>query len=441
MVYTINDIVIINDGNVGIGTFPQLALDLRGSKGFGIPRGSTEQRIDEEGLFRYNTTEDLYEIFAQGQWVVVRPSFSINSVSTQVLKHEDNTLTVFGQGLRNDDQWKFIGISKKQYSPKQIEYVSEVSVNLTRPDVFPVSDGPYQIQCRQLGRVIYFSSISAGALPIFSQTGIVIVTSITPTTVSFNVTDDIGGSIVSVAQSAGTFPPGLVYSVTTSEINALFSLSGTVPWTNRITNYPFTLTAIDAGGNTVSQNFSITVRPKPPVFLFTRSLGTISGTNTTSMNITVSGNTYNAVMSHLSGLSYDGAPFNTFGYWRAGWQNLVTLIDVNGGNHTGIWFGMNFPTNVAFSIWGYTIGGSNYDTPASWVVLSSATGSDGTWIIVDEQTKPVSPVDDSVSMFRTYYFNAGEQNVHYYRLLVKSRTGFNQGTLLIGQISFHGDFE
>ena len=262
MVFTLNDSLIIdNTGNVGIGTMPKSSFDISlTSTALTIPSGNTLQRINNEGMFRFNTETELYELYTLGSWSSFTLAPSIASVSTQVLKNANDSLVVSGSSLLESAQWRLIGNSKKQYIPKTITHTSNSSVTLVRPDLLPISDAPYQIQCRQMGKVAYFSPITVGNTPVFVTSGGLTTTggaAITPFVVVVN--DEDSGGITNVSITSGSLPPGLVGEFTTVGVNGKYTISGTPSSVTLTTTYPITLTATDLGNNVVSQSYNIVV--------------------------------------------------------------------------------------------------------------------------------------------------------------------------------------
>jgi hypothetical protein len=262
MVFTLNDSLIIDgSGNVGIGTMPKSSFDISSTNSaLTIPGGTTLQRVNNEGMFRFNTETELYELYRLGSWSSFAMVPTISSVNTQVLKNEDSSLTVTGTSFHSSAQWRFVGASKKQYIPKSATFVSDSSVILVRPDVLPPSDAPYQIQCRQMGKVAYFSPITTGNVPVFVSAAALTVTggsAITPFEILVN--DEVSGGIASVSISSGSLPTGLVGEFSTVGVNGKFTISGTTSTVTLTTTYPITLTATDLGNNTISQNYNIVV--------------------------------------------------------------------------------------------------------------------------------------------------------------------------------------
>jgi hypothetical protein len=297
MVFTLNDSLIIDGiGNVGIGTMPKSSFDISTTNSaLTIPGGTTLQRINNEGMFRFNTETELYELYRLGSWSSFAMVPTIASVNTQVLKNKDSSLTVTGSSFHSSAQWRFIGNSKKQYIPKSVTSVSDSSVSLVRPDIFPVSDAPYQIQCRQMGKVVYFSPITAGIIPVFvSAAGLLATvfvnkeyTTLIPAA-SIVVQDDTGGGIASITLNSGAFPSGLSGTYQQSGSNASLIVTGTS--TDVVdTTYPFSLTAIDIGGNSTSIQYSLMLTsellvPKSGLFCFLDMNDTRSYTSGTTFS-------------------------------------------------------------------------------------------------------------------------------------------------------------
>lgn len=148
--------------SVGIGTSPRYGFGfLKDEILLNIPRGTTEQRVAINGMFRYNTSLSLYEIYYDGIWYFIPLVPRLLSVSTTILQNVDDTVVVGGTDFQETAVWNFIGASNTIYPAKQVLFINSSSVQLTRPDTFPPSDAPYKIQCRQMGTVAYYSGITA----------------------------------------------------------------------------------------------------------------------------------------------------------------------------------------------------------------------------------------------------------------------------------------
>lgn len=272
MVYTINDVIIIDEGSnaVGIGTYPMEGFDfLKNTDTYlSVPRGTIAQRPLIQGAFRYNTDLELYEFYVNGQWRFLPVIPRILSVSTNVLKNMNDTVTVFGENFRSNADWKFMGVSNRIYNSKQIQFLNTSNVQITRPDYLPPTDAPYKIQCRQMGTVSYYSSMTTGNIPYFTTPGGFLTllnmnSNYNPAT-SIISTDEQGGGIYNMLVSSGSIPEGLGSNFQSIGSNGILTFSGyTSNIPQGVITYPFTVTAIDNGSNIITQSFNISVSNRP----------------------------------------------------------------------------------------------------------------------------------------------------------------------------------
>jgi hypothetical protein len=299
MVYTRNEILTINESNLSIGigtTLPRSGLDITYTESYlSIPRGTTAQRYPIEGAFRYNTDVLLYEMYIQNQWHFIPVVPKITGVSTNVLKNINDSVTVYGSDFRSNayTDWKFMGISNRIYNSKQFLLLNSSNIQLTRPDYLPLNDAPYKLQCRQMGSVVYYSSITVGNAPYYTTPGGFLVllnmnSNYTPAT-SIIATDEQGGGILQMTVSSGSIPEGLTSNFQSIGSNGIFTLSG---YTSNIdigiTSYPFTVTSIDLGSNIIAQSFSISVSNRP-ILVATDMSSVCTFTGTTTDYFIISG--------------------------------------------------------------------------------------------------------------------------------------------------------
>lgn len=271
MVYTINDVIIMDESSnsVGIGTMPRSGFDfLKNETVLNIPRGTTEQRIAINGAFRYNTSLKLYEFYYDGFWYYIPIVPRLLTVSTNVLKNINDSVIVGGTDFQEFSEWNFMGISNRIYPVKQKTYLNASNIQLVRPDTFPVSDAPYRIQCRQMGTMAYYASITAGNMPYFNTPGgflvrLAVNSNYFPAT-TISATDEVGSGLSNMYLSSGSLPDGLTTNFQSSGSNGLLFING---YTSNIVGtritYPFQITSIDNGNNSIFENYSIIVVNKP----------------------------------------------------------------------------------------------------------------------------------------------------------------------------------
>ena len=265
MVYIINDVIYINEtsNSVGIGTNPRTGFDfLKNETVLNIPRGTTEERVAINGAFRYNTSLQTYEIYYDSSWYYIPIIPRLLSVSTNVLKNINDTVTIEGTNFQSSSEWNFMGVSNRIYPAKQILYLNSSNIQLTRPDTLPPSDAPFKIQCRQMGTIAYYASVTTGNIPYFNTAGGFIVTLLANTNyfpaTSISATDEVGSGMSNIYVSSGGLPDGLNTSFQASGSNGLMIING---YTSNVAGtrilYPFEVTAIDNGNNSISQNYSV----------------------------------------------------------------------------------------------------------------------------------------------------------------------------------------
>ncbi|MCB9979188.1 MAG: tail fiber domain-containing protein, partial [Rhodospirillales bacterium] len=79
--------IYYSDGPVGIGTNdPDVSLDIAGTDALIIPRGTTAQRpgTPVNGMIRYNTTVEAFEVYENGAWVAMGAAVSDVRLKTDI---------------------------------------------------------------------------------------------------------------------------------------------------------------------------------------------------------------------------------------------------------------------------------------------------------------------------------------------------------------------
>ena len=270
MSYLLDDTIYLNmNGNIGINTSVANApLDLSNKMdAILLPTGTTIQRPSlSNRMMRYNIDHNNIEFSLDNNWFNFGIVPQINSVSTAILKNIDDTITVSGSNFTSDGIWTFLDASGNMYLPKNVTYISDNSVTITRPDIMPPEKAPYTLKVKQYGRYNTYKPISAGIYPtILTPGGSLGIfneeTNITPIDISAN--DESGGGIASMAITSGNFPPGLTTTFTPSGYNGIFTISGLTNDISSTTVYTFTLLVTDAGNNTISQQYSLTINHIP----------------------------------------------------------------------------------------------------------------------------------------------------------------------------------
>lgn len=265
MSYSINNIIFISsDGNIGIGTNnPRCSLDLsQRTDAIALPNGTTDQRLNFTTLLRFNKLSDFMEFRTNNKWLSIVNVPTITAMYPNALKNANDIIDISGTNFSLISQWSFVDNTNKEYPPKQVIYINSTHIQLKRPDVFPVLSAPYSVKVQQFGRFYTYGGITAGVIPILSPGSGSLGTFLHNYNINgivVTATDESGGGITNISITSGVLPPGLSAAFTSDGITGTYTISGTPDTVVSATTYSFSLTATDAGYNTITQNYSITI--------------------------------------------------------------------------------------------------------------------------------------------------------------------------------------
>jgi len=234
---------------------------------FVLPSGTTAERPSSpvNGMIRYNTTLNITEQYANGQWNAITSPPTISTVDLGGISYFDDiggqTFTVNGTSFRTGITAKLRAPNGTEYSSPTVTLVTSAQLTVTVPDVSASGGGDYDVKVINsdggesaykldvipINGVPTFSSPAAGSLGTFYAN--VIISTIT---------------IVASEPDAGT----ITYSVTTGSLPSGLSLNssngqitGSPSNVNSSTTSSFTITATDDESQTATRNYSITVLP------------------------------------------------------------------------------------------------------------------------------------------------------------------------------------
>lgn len=246
-----------------------------------MPTGTEANRpsVPEQGMIRYNTSSGVMENYNANGWTSIDAPPIVSNATPTSLDDINDVVTITGSNFTTSVTVKFIGQDGTEYPAKSVTRVSSSELQVTRPDTFPVANGPYSIvviNSSGLQNTIG-DAVDAGGIPAFSTAGGTLGTSIAGNSSSYTITTtEPDGDTNTLAVTSGSVPPGMSF---TDNANNTCTVSGTPNNPGSTTNYNFTVTATDTGGNTVSRSFTITI--SPPLAI---SSSSTSGTNNAYAN-------------------------------------------------------------------------------------------------------------------------------------------------------------
>lgn len=260
------NIIKIYDGSIWVEatvTADQLNL---GTGAFVLPSGNTAQRpisnVTTPGMFRYNTDEESSEFFTDAEgWSVVAKKFpppTVTGASPTTYNGESGTqVTVTGTDFMQDATVIFINSALTQFPAAATIIISDTELLATTPQDFTVSDGPLAVRVSQYsGFSTITSAINTGNTPIWATSSGSFGTKYENESVSITLSapDSDAGATVTFALQSGLLPLGLTLATDGT-------LSGTIPQTDNVTTYNFTVRATDNAGNYTDRSFSMVSSP------------------------------------------------------------------------------------------------------------------------------------------------------------------------------------
>ena len=224
--------------------------------------GTTANRVNTKGRFRYNSTIELMEYYNGTTWIVIDAPPTISAVSPTQINEGDTstTFTVTGGNFSSSGlAVKLFNNSGTEISLSSVTRVSssQATAVLTTTDLGSI-DEPYDIQVVNGSGLsaILEDAISVNQSPVWSTSAGSLGTASTSAAFSATVvaTDPESGD-VDYEIATGSLPGGLSLNSETGAITGTFDGSG--GYNSSGTTNNFTLRAYDTSSNTATRAFSI----------------------------------------------------------------------------------------------------------------------------------------------------------------------------------------
>src|SRR6056300_1996648 len=271
---TANFFVNTTTSNVGIGTTnPRSTLDINATDALIVPNGTTDERPPGiEGMFRYNSTTNYFEMYINSGWMSVLPASSpagIVSISPSSIAYANVTtedITVTGSSFNSDCVVSLEGFDGTTYNTNNFTLNSDSEITFRIDTLAPgqAENRPYRVlltnesgittrsaQTLRFDEGPTWSSPASQSTHYFGTIG--------TNTITLSATDVTGGSSVRYSV-VGSLPGGLTLSGDT--------ISGTSTETNGTTS-TVTIRATDTVDTFRYTDLEFTIVTQAPLFQFT----------------------------------------------------------------------------------------------------------------------------------------------------------------------------
>jgi len=216
--------------------------------------------------FSYQTT-----VYSNSETSYVNVGPYITSATPTALPNLNSTIAISGGNFSTAISATFTGTDSVARAAKSVIRNSVTSLTVTRPDVLPISAAPYTLTLTNPGvsnptasSANIVSGITAGSVPVWNTaTTLTQFAENVPYSVTLSATDSNPSGSITYAYVSGSLPSGLSFNSGTGVI------SGT-PTVATPGLYTYTVSATNAGGNTLNRTF--TMQDSGPVWTTTGTL-------------------------------------------------------------------------------------------------------------------------------------------------------------------------
>ena len=229
-----------------------------GTTGTKVAVGTTGQRGNTQGQWRYNTTTGFFEGYNGTNFSTLEPDPIINSISPTTQAGTNANVVITGSNFFSGSTVKFIGNDGTEYTSPSVTVNSSTQITATTPSTaLTVANEPYDVKVISASNkaATLADALDAGGTPTWTTASGQIGGSIYEgDTVNTTVAaSDPDGTAVAYSVASGSLPSGLSINSSTGAI------TGTAPSVSSDTTSSFTLRAT-AGGDTTDRAFNIIVK-------------------------------------------------------------------------------------------------------------------------------------------------------------------------------------
>ena len=232
---------------------------LTGTGGIKVPVGNTSERVNTQGMVRFNSSTGLLEYYDGTTYKGLDIGPTVSSVNASNFESSalPTNIVITGSNFSSSVLVKFIGANGVETSSASVTRDSATQVTAQIPDTITSVNEPYKIQVTNTSSGfsgILENAFNIDAAPVFGvasgSLGTLITNGAGSSLTAVTATDDEGDS-VTFSVTSGSLPSGIT-------LNSNGTFAGNANAVSSNTTSTFSVTATD-GTNTSVRQYTITV--------------------------------------------------------------------------------------------------------------------------------------------------------------------------------------
>ncbi len=232
---------------------------LTGTDGVKVPVGTTAQRVNTQGMVRFNSTTGLLEYYDGTTYKGLDIGPTVSSVNASNFESSalPTNIVITGSNFSTSVLVKFIGANGAETSSPSVTRDSATQVTAQIPNTITSANEPYKVQVTNVSSGfsgILENAFNIDAAPVFGvasgSLGTLVTYGAGSSLTAITATDDEGDS-VTFSVTSGSLPSGIT-------LNSNGTFAGNANAVSSNTTSTFSVTASD-GTNTSVRQYTITV--------------------------------------------------------------------------------------------------------------------------------------------------------------------------------------
>ena len=248
----------IKTKGLGDAVAPRVNIVDTGTEGTKVAAGTTGQRGNTAGQFRFNQTTGLAEYYDGSSFKSIDSPPAISSISPTTEDAGNANIVITGSNFASGATVKFIGADNSEISSPSVTFNSNTQLTATTPSGgLSAANEPYGVKVTNASglSVTLATALDAGGIPAWTTASGQIGGTITEgdTVNTTVVATDPDSTAITYSVESGALPSGLTLNTSTGAI------TGTAPSVSSDTTSSFTLGAT-SGADTTTRAFNIIVK-------------------------------------------------------------------------------------------------------------------------------------------------------------------------------------